>query len=337
MGGALTRMLGRTPAAGGVYGGPFTTVGKLGDPAGTGTGNYSAATNELSLRSVLIPSGGNFDATSFEIELGASVTNGTKIKAVIYTDSAGSPGSLVITGTEVTLATADANTTKTLSLGATQTLTAGVTYWIGAIYNNTFTWRGIGGTTKWKANTYASGAPASPTGFSSSSTRIIVRVNGTASTGLLGNWDVDLLGTNYNMAPDEVDLVQITMPSSGYGTPASIFARMPTAVTAGDKFKAVIYTDSGGSPSALVATGAEYTIGAGDINKQVEMAFSSPPNLSASTAYWIGVHASGGTDVISNSGGTAKFKAATYGSGPPSSISSPSSSPNSPGFYLKFT
>ena len=55
----------------------------------------------------------------------------------------------------------------------------------------------------------------------------------------------------------------------------------------GAKFKAVVYADSAGSPTgSTLATGAEVT--GTTANATLVSAFSSPPTLSASTAYWLG-------------------------------------------------
>ncbi len=102
------------------------------------------------------------------VSLVPTVTSaGAKNKGVVYADSAGAPGALLSSGTEVVGVTNGA--TLTLPLVTPQSLSAGTSYWIGLIndttlsprqYDNGVTLLGIG-----KANTYGSGAP-SPAGGS---------------------------------------------------------------------------------------------------------------------------------------------------------------------------
>lgn len=86
-----------------------------------------------------------------------------KFKGVIYSDSAGAPGSLLSSGTEVIGCTSGVN--LSLPLASPQALTGGTQYWIGLItdtsiaYQLSDTWSALGQS---KANTYTSGAPAGP-------------------------------------------------------------------------------------------------------------------------------------------------------------------------------
>ena len=86
-----------------------------------------------------------------------------KFKAVVYSDSAGSPGSLLSSGNEVTGCTSGATLTGTLV--TPQALAAGASYWIGFITDTSVVLQQYDATTNLaqkKANTYASGAPAGP-------------------------------------------------------------------------------------------------------------------------------------------------------------------------------
>ena len=93
---------------------------------------------------------------------GAS-SGSAKFKGVIYSDSAGAPGSLLQTGTEVVGCTS--GLPLTLPLASTQALVAATQYWIGYItdtsivMNRADSWTT---TAQRKANTYTSGAPAGP-------------------------------------------------------------------------------------------------------------------------------------------------------------------------------
>lgn len=95
--------------------------------------------------------------------LPAASNGSAKFKGVIYSDSAGAPGSLLSTGTEVVAAV---NGLKmTLPLVTPQALTANTQYWIGYItdtsvaLNQSDNFSFVG---QRKANTYTSGAPAGP-------------------------------------------------------------------------------------------------------------------------------------------------------------------------------
>jgi len=85
----------------------------------------------------------------------------------------------------------------------------------------------------------------------------------------------------------------------------------------GAKFKAVVYADSAGSPTgSTLVTGAEVT--GTTANATLVSAFSSPPTLSASTAYWLGFITDTFVQLNQVDGTTTGAKATnTYGSGPP--------------------
>lgn len=94
----------------------------------------------------------------------AATSAGVKNKAVLYADSAGAPGSLTATGTEVIGCTS--GTGLVLPFGSGQALTGGTSYWIGFITDTSVALNQFDATTNlgWKkANTYASGPP-SPAG-----------------------------------------------------------------------------------------------------------------------------------------------------------------------------
>lgn len=318
-------------------GGPYTTTGQVGSYLG-GASSYSASANEMSLRPIRTPV---FDCSvsSLDISLNVVGTNGTKIRPLIYTDSGGVPGTLVIQGSESTINTTDNGTAKTLPFGSTVTLTAETKYWIGWIADHAFTaiCDAISGYTRFVSQTYTSGAPSTAPTMSTSIRRISVRLNVSMSGGVLGNWGYDGNdGSAYNVAANEVGVIPITMPSAGTSLGNSVLIRLHTSVTAGDKFKGVIYADSGGAPGSLIATGSEVTVASADV--ELESVISSPATLSPSTKYWIGYLASGGTDLKNiPSGIPAKFKSTTYSSGPPDPFGTPTTSSNCPGLYLKFS
>lgn len=112
---------------------------------------------EMDLLKVALPAGGPYSISAIVMRYSYSVSNGSKFKGVIYTDSGGVPGTLVAVGSEITLATADANNRKS-SLFSGVSLTAG-TYWIGVINdtsNRLLCGLSLTGITRWKDITYAS-------------------------------------------------------------------------------------------------------------------------------------------------------------------------------------
>jgi hypothetical protein len=112
---------------------------------------------------------------------------GSKWKGVVYSDSAGAPGSLLSSGTEVVGATT--GTTLTLPLVTPQSLTAGTSYWIGFIGDTSVNIQQVDSTTNLgqsKANTYASGAPAGPlSGMTTGRPTLLIWGN---CTGATVNW-----------------------------------------------------------------------------------------------------------------------------------------------------
>jgi hypothetical protein len=119
--------------------------------------NATAPGVALGLRGFTCPAGGvTLNSVSF---IPQATSAAAKVKAVLYADSAGSPGSLIATGTEV-IGTV-AGTVFTAPFASGQTLSAGTAYWIGYI-TDTSVVIAVGETSlagRAKANTYASGAP----------------------------------------------------------------------------------------------------------------------------------------------------------------------------------
>jgi hypothetical protein len=121
--------------------------------------DYFLGANEMDVISVTTPAGGGtYSATSLSIRLSPTITVGGKMKAIIYTDSSGAPGTLVGTGSEVTVASANQILTSTFS-GVN--LNANTTYWIGVLTDNASRLASKTANTKWVSRTYTSGPPAS--------------------------------------------------------------------------------------------------------------------------------------------------------------------------------
>lgn len=122
------------------------------------TANATASgANTLALRGFTAPAGGQTLNSISVLPTATSV--GANYKAVLYADSAGAPGALLATGTQVTGTVS--GTVLTLPFASGQALTAGTAYWIGYITDTSVTLV-IGESSlagRSKANTYSGGAP----------------------------------------------------------------------------------------------------------------------------------------------------------------------------------
>lgn len=137
----------------------FPGIARINDPAVN-------TANSLYLARVTAPSNCNLISLAL-VPSSASAT--AKYKGVLYADSAGVPGALVATGTEVVGATA--GVPIVMPFAAPQALVSGTSYWIGYINDTAVNMHTYDGSTglfvfRRKANTYTSGAPSpAGTGF----------------------------------------------------------------------------------------------------------------------------------------------------------------------------
>jgi hypothetical protein len=132
-------------------------AGALGDTAFVCVTNNAPGANQLALRKFTPPAGCTLGSIGI-LPLATSAT--AKFKAVLYSDSAGSPNALLATGTEI-IGTVS-GTRLALPFAAGQALTGGTAYWIGFITDTSVTLRQHDTTSalgQKKANTYTSGAP----------------------------------------------------------------------------------------------------------------------------------------------------------------------------------
>jgi hypothetical protein len=107
-------------------------------------------------------------------------------RGVAYADSAGAPGALMSSGTQVTGVTS--GTAATLPLTTAQSLTAGTQYWIGFINDTSVVLAQSDGALSGyrAANTYASGAPGTAPAMTSGQASWLLWGNLTGITG--NNW-----------------------------------------------------------------------------------------------------------------------------------------------------
>jgi hypothetical protein len=332
-------------------GGPFTTTGQFGMPRAWSGGDFASGGNKLALQQINNRMDAAADFSTYTICWGAlgDTPAGAKFKPVLYSDNGSdAPGTLIAVGTENTLAGTEFSTDATYSFGSTQTLAANTKYWFGWITDTDIrprsgaTAASINGyaAIKYVANTYSSGAPASPTGFTDSDGVICLLLNVTVARGVAGFWDLyNQIGSDFITSAGEAALHTITTPASGTCNADKIGVRLSWNVTNGSKFKGVIYADSGGSPGALVATGSEVTVTTANADSVLESTFSAV-TLSASTTYWIGLWSNDANRLMCGHGGNgySQFKGGgTYASGPFSSMSGSTEVGREIGLYLLFS
>lgn len=173
MGGILTRMVGRSAAAGG---GGYVEVGDIGSHGGNG-GNFSLSNNFKSVISAVVPDGGSGGVwvKTFHILMGTA-TAGDKFTPIYYSAPNDSAATLQSTGQEYVFPSSFTNVDTEVSVnwkadGSALFIPAG-TIGFGLI-TLTSTCRASGsGITYWNADTYVGGA-ASPFGTVSSSATTI--------------------------------------------------------------------------------------------------------------------------------------------------------------------
>lgn len=184
------------------------------------SGGYNTGNNTLYL-TPFIP---NVNCTIEFIVINGTNAPGTSypsvnFKGVIYADNGGVPGTLLSTGTQVT----GINQSQQLELPLTspQSLTAGVTYWLGFINDtNAELQQFNGSSTGYVAtNTYSSGAPSTaPTMTGGQTSLYMFGLCVNAST----NWE------SVALQPPIGDLSSVASPSVGIGD-FYVFAALSTS------------------------------------------------------------------------------------------------------------
>ena len=149
-----------------------------------GTGQSAPGANSLYLRKITAPAGGcTLNSIALFPEAASATAN---VKAVLSADSAGVPGALIATGTQVTGIVANALATFPFASG--QVLTAATSYWIGYITDTSVLMYQSDTTLNsyQKNNTYSGGAP-NPAGTATSSVFAGIILFGIC-TGTTANW-----------------------------------------------------------------------------------------------------------------------------------------------------
>jgi len=185
----------------------------------------------------------NLTRTLNNVLMWVNTTSATaKFKAVLYSDSAGSPNALLSDGIEVVGCTSGGNVIG--ALVTPQTITAGTSYWIGFYMDTAITIQAYDNLSsnlgQRKANTYTSGAPGTLTGMTTGQFTYYMWGNCTGSTqnylALSRNPPVasDLSQVHSATVGNE-DLfnfpAMLTTPSAIYGGAVKVYANKSDAGT----------------------------------------------------------------------------------------------------------
>lgn len=177
----------------------FTNVGTIiGQPYSATTNTDTPGANYLFLRRFA----SSVAQTINSVSLIAHTTNASaNFEAVIYSDSSGSPHTLLSSGTQVTGTTSGSALTGNLT--TPQSLTAGTYYWIGFIGDTAIALLEVDATaTGQKAsNTYSSGAPSTAPSMTTAQASWVLWGN---CTGGVTNWEA----VDNNPAPGSISSIQ---------------------------------------------------------------------------------------------------------------------------------
>jgi len=256
----------------------------------TNTGNTS-----LSIQSV-VPTG-DFAASSCPSSLGINgvctisvtftpITTGTRNGSITITDNAGgSPQIITLTGTGGS-STAPSITSLSPTSGAVGTaVTIGGSGFGASQSTSTVKFNGTTATpTSWLATSIVAPVPTAATTGS-----VVVTVGGVASNGVnftVGARTVFLGDSNIEASEDDNPLGQAQawpFTASTTGTVSTLWFYADSSSGNGPYLEG-IYSDAGGNPGALLASGSTATTAAGKWNS---MTLAAPLKVTAGVRYWI--------------------------------------------------
>lgn len=227
--------------------------------------------------------GASVDAYSITIKTSSPPSITGNVRARIYTDSGGSPGS-AISGATIAYVTNAATVTIPLSSG-TWTLTSGTTYWVVVEYTVAQKVSGSGTTTTGRVKYYTGSAWAS------------------------AKMDDLYYVINYSLASQLSSNLSQTVSDSG-AVPAfcqKIVAGSSVTISSltfwnnstANSVYATIRADSGGSPGAVLTNGtSQTTTNAAGLTTLV---FPVPPSVTNGVTYWFCINYTGYTGTVSYS------------------------------------
>lgn len=228
------------------------------------------------------------NCTISSVSLIPGVGNGAaKHRAVIYSDSGGSPSALLSSGTEVVGAVS--GVTLTGALTTPQALTAGTSYWIGFIGDTSVALRQVDSTTalgQRKANTYTVGAPASLSGMTTGQATWWMWGNCFGATANFGTVGMNPpLGTSAAQTRSGTvgaeDLfgfpAAVTNPATIYGVAVKgLVAKTDTGSrTVSFNTKSVAADSTGSAPSQALATSSQWQRSSFDLDPATSAAWTT--------------------------------------------------------------
>ena len=204
----------------------------------TGATGYMSA-SQLYLRKFTVPVAGTLASVGI---MPASTSSGANFKPAVYADNAGSPGTLLSSGPQVTGCAS--GTALALALTTPQALTAGQNVWIGYVTDTALTMQRqdnssfVTNAGYTASVTYSSGAPSNAPGMSSGQYSLQVWGN---MTGISANY------SESNLVPPGLDLSYVASSAVGDEDRYSFASLSSTpANIAGVKISALLRkTDSG--------------------------------------------------------------------------------------------
>jgi hypothetical protein len=207
--------------------------------------------------------------TAFNYTLGANVGSPTGTMTwEIRANNAGAPGTLLQTGTHATPTASSANSV-TVSNGIY--LAGSTTYWLVLISTSA---QSSGAYWQWTAATvgsYANGQRA----FSSNAG---------------SSWTADAYDHTFSVTTSPTTALAQSFQLGSSTTIGAVKLYLKKVGSPTGNLTAKIYSDSGGSPNALITDGTSDAVAASTLSTSyglITFAFSAPPSLTATTTYWI--------------------------------------------------
>jgi hypothetical protein len=225
-------------------------------------------------------SGGDFIADTLYFRWGVAQAT-PKVRAVVYSDSAGSPGTLLTSSAErVGVGTG----WESFTLSPPVAIAAGAAVWLGVIADATLNCYLCtpGGAIRYNSDSYADGPAATFGAASTTAFTYPVFVTGDDGLARFGR-ATGSLGGSGNYQPDREHIDRFTLATAGSVVVQSISTYVQTT-SASVKSKAAIFADASGSPGTLVAQTEEVT--GSTSGAWLMLPFAAPPTLTPGT-YWL--------------------------------------------------
>lgn len=205
----------------------------------------------------------------------------TKVKAVIYSDNAGAPDTLLATSPERTGIT---SLWETFTFASPITVAAGDYVWVGHIADaNMFAALGITTASRYyNSNTYASGPTSTFGSYSTEAKAFAAIMIGDDGQSRFGRSSVDAIAGNYQPNREHGERFVFNGASSVLANSISTYVQTTSAVV---KSKAAIFSDVAGVSGIPLAQSSEVI---GSIaNTWLTLPLVTPYILVPGTAYWL--------------------------------------------------